>query len=146
VEDVLKMLTRFVEACPDDLWTQSLGGWPTWLHLAHSAWGDDFFAPGESTPIPKGLTSEQIRLMEPPTSTLSKKDFSAYLAKVQARVSESLGALTDADLLKINEKAKKAIGLDWNVAKTLAVMVGHPQYHLGHCDMALRDRGLPGVF
>jgi hypothetical protein len=145
-DDSLGLVAKFVEVCPDDLWTAENGGWPLWLHLSHAVWGNDFFTPGESCPPPEDLTVEQIRLVAPPTRPVAKAAFSAYLEKVKARTSVVLDALTDVDLPKINEKAKNVLKLDWSLARTLTLLSGHPLYHLGYCDAALRNRGLPGVF
>jgi hypothetical protein len=143
IDSAIDLTEKFIEVCPDELWTEKSGGWPVWLHLAHALWASDFFVPGESSPLLEGLTLDQIRLVEPVGQPAPKKAVLTQLQTVRTRISSFLQKLDDADLPKANEKIAN---FGWTLGRTLTVLASHPLYHLGYCDAVLRDHGLSSVF
>ena len=70
----------------------------------------------------------------------------AYGAAVKAAVDARVARLTDADLTRIQERVSKKIGRELTYGAIMVMLASHTTYHLGSCDAALRDHGLPGVF
>ncbi|MDR0354536.1 MAG: DinB family protein [Deltaproteobacteria bacterium] len=145
VEDSVNLLNKFIEVCPDDVWNDKAGAWPVWQHVAHVPSGTDFFMPGQDVPIPAPLTPELVQFKAVGDVKVDKKVLSDYIVATQAKFKAFAATISDADLTKPNQKCH-AVGLEWNVGKTLAALAGHVMYHLGHCDACLRAKGLPGVF
>ena len=85
-------------------------------------------------------------LKEQGKDVVSKEAMQAYGKSVKAAVDARLAALSDADLTKVQERVSKKIGRDLTCRPPLPCAASHTTYHLGSCDAALRDHGLPGVF
>ena len=77
---------------------------------------------------------------------VSKEAMKAYGAAVKAAVDARVARLTDADLTRIQERVSKKIGRELTYGAIMVMLASHTTYHLGSCDAALRDHGLPGVF
>lgn len=141
------LVEKFIDACPDDLWAEKKGGWPIWQQVAHAICSVDFFieVPGELIPPPVA-SAEAVSLKSVSTETVSKADMKAALKSAKNRVDKFMSALNDEDLPKRNEPLFAKSQMDLTLAYTISLIGAHSLYHLGSCDAALRDRGLPGVF
>lgn len=141
------LLEQFIDTCPDDLWAEKKGGWPIWQQVSHAIGSVDFFieVPGEVLPPPL-VSAEVGSLKSVATETVSKADMKAALKSARGRVDKFAAALNDEDLPKRNESLFAKTEMDLTLAYTLSLIGAHTLYHLGSCDAALRDRGLPGVF
>ena len=147
VENSFALLEKFIDACPDDLWAEKKGGWPVWQQVYHAIGAMDFFieVPGEVIPPP--LASGAVgALKEVASETVGKAAIKAALDSAKGRVDKFLGVLNDDELLKRNESLFAKAKMEMTLAATISLLSAHALYHLGSCDAALRDRGLPGVF
>ena len=147
IDHAFVLMGDFIAACPDDLWVEKKGGWPIWQQLYHNITAVDFFieVKGES-PAPPLASGEVCGLEEVGTAPLTKDQIKQACGAVKARVDKYVAALNDEDLAKRNEALFARAKMDMSYAATLSLLAGHTLYHLGSCDAALRDRGLPGVF
>ncbi|MDR1657855.1 MAG: DinB family protein [Deltaproteobacteria bacterium] len=141
----LDLLSALIDAASDNLWEEKIGGWPLWQHLIHALWGNDFFTPGPAAPAPEGLSAEVLQLKTIGTQAPAKERVKIYLRDVRTKIEGFVSGLDDAGLVLPNEKTK-AIGLDWDITKTMVILSSHPYYHLGYGDTLLRNHGLAGVF
>ena len=87
-----------------------------------------------------------LMLREQGQQMVSKEAMKAYGAAVKAAVDARVARLTDADLTHIQERVSKKIGRELTYGAIMVMLASHTTYHLGSCDAALRDHGLPGVF
>lgn len=147
IDHAFVLLGDFIEACPDDLWTENNGGWPIWQQVYHSLTAVNFFIElkGESAPPPL-VKDEVCGLAEAGENPLSKDQIKAACGAAKARVDKYVTSLNDEDLPKRNEALYARAKMEMTLAATLSLLAAHTLYHLGSCDAALRNRGLPGVF
>ncbi|MDR2368210.1 MAG: DinB family protein [Deltaproteobacteria bacterium] len=143
--DSASLIFKLIDECPDNLWSEKAGNWPIWQHVAHSASATDFFLPGDSVPLPQGLTPDVAGLKVVGTEPVAKAALKDYYKGAQAKIDAFLAGLSDDDLPKENQKLK-GIGLNWTIAKTVTLLCGHPLYHLGNADAVLRSHGHKGIF
>ena len=87
-----------------------------------------------------------LMLKEQGKTVVSKETMLTYGKAVKAEVDARLAVLSDADLTKVQERVSKKIGRELTYAAMMVMLASHTTYHIGSCDAALRDHGLPGVF
>ena len=142
------LMCQFMDVCPDEIWAETNGGWPVWQQVAHTVAvlncfmlenDDDTFVPA---PAELGV----LMLKEQGQQVVGKESMKAYGAAVKAAVDARVARLTDADLTRIQERVSKKIGRELSYGAVMVMLASHTMYHLGSCDAALRDHGLPGVF
>ena len=141
------LVNQFLEVCPDDVWGKKFGGWPVWQQLFHPFASVDFFLraadAAEELPLfEPGVAELKESPLLPPAKLLVKE----YIEKAQARVKEYAAGLDDDSLSRKNEGLSARMGHDMSHAATLGMIASHTMYHLGSCDAALREQGIPGVF
>lgn len=136
-----------MDVCPDEIWVEKNGGWPVWQQLAHTIMVLDFFVLGENEqllPVPCDMDALMLRTQDVPA--LGKTALRDYAATVKARVDNWIAGLEDADLARTNVVLSAKLGRETSYAATLVMLASHTDYHIGSCDAALRNHGLPGVF
>ena len=137
----------FLKHCPDAVWGKKFGGWPVWQQFFHAFSALDFFLRGatdesEAPLFAPGVSELKHSLPTPP----AKAQIKDYVEKAQTRTLRYVAGLDDAALAEKNEGLSARMGRDMTHAATLALIASHTMYHLGACDAALREQGLPGVF
>ena len=147
VMNTFKLLEKFLEVCPPDLWESVWASWTVWQQYYHTIGIVGLFVPAPGGEIQDpDVPPEVAQLKAVGTVPVSVEKMKAYHAKAVAAMESYFSKLTDATLAEVNEKAKAVVKLDWSHAATLLVVAGHNEYHLGIFDAALRERKLPGVF
>lgn len=141
------LVNEFLKVCPEAVWGKTFGGWPVWQQLFHAfAFVDVFLRAADAEPelplFEPGVAELKDSPLEPPAKLLIKE----YIEKAQERVRLYAANLDDASLAGKNEGLGLRFGRDMTHAATLALIASHTMYHLGGCDAALREEGLPGVF
>jgi uncharacterized damage-inducible protein DinB len=141
------LANEFVKVCPEDIWGMKFGGWPVWQQIFHPFASLDFFLRAadehpESPLFEPGVAELKKTLLEPPAKLLIKE----YVEKAQERVREYIAGLDDTALAAKHEGLSARFGRDMTQASALGLIAAHTMYHLGACDAALREQGLPGVF
>ncbi|WP_300708818.1 DinB family protein [uncultured Desulfovibrio sp.] len=140
------LLEAYLDACPDAVWAEKNGGWPVWQQFLHAAMVPDFFTRGEQDPLPAPAAPDVLMLSAQGRDVADKAAVRAYMAAVKARVDAWLERLDDAGLNAKDERLSAALGFAVDAMWIVVMLSAHTQYHLGSCDAALRDHGLPGVF
>ncbi|MDR1486789.1 MAG: DinB family protein [Deltaproteobacteria bacterium] len=139
------LLKKLIDACPENIWNEKIGGWPVWQHVTHSVSASDLFAPGPRTSFKEPLTPELVRMAVPGNQPVPKSVVLEYFQDVEKKVSDFLASVTDEDLPKANENTAK-VGLNWTLGQTLMNFSSHQLYHLGYADALLRNNGLKGIY
>jgi hypothetical protein len=146
VEDSINLLTKLVDLCPDNLLNAKTGGWPLWQHVIHAISTVDFFLPfGEPLSLPEPLTPAVAHLSEVGSAPPSRAAILDFIQKGKQKAAAYAASLTDSDLAQPNDKLR-AFNLNWSIARSLVSIASHCQYHLGHGDALLRDKGHAGAF
>lgn len=142
------LMTQFIDVCPEEIWAEKNGGWPVWQQVAHAVAVLNFFLleKEDDTFVPAPAELGVLMLKEQGQQVVSKEAMKAYGAAVMAVVDARVAELTDADLTRTQERVSKKIGRDLSYGAVMVMLGSHTMYHLGSCDAALRDHGLPGVF
>lgn len=140
------LLATYIETCPENVWKEKNGGWPVWQQIAHAVMSLDFFVRGTEDFLPAPCDVDTGMLEVQGSSVVSRQAMQAYAAAVKERVDAWLAGLTDADLTRLDPVLTQTLGWDVPYAAVLGMLASHTGYHLGSCDAALRDHGLPGVF
>jgi hypothetical protein len=146
VEDYFGVLTKFLAACPEDLWADKVGGWPVWQYFYHVLWINDRFLPGAAFVSPPGASDDLALFKVKGESPINKTACEKLWADQKPKTVAYVQSLTDANMLKRNDEVYKIIGLEWNNVFSLFKLHSHAFYHLGTFDAALRGRGLPGIY
>ena len=138
---------EYLRVCPENIRDKKFGGWPVWQQLLHAFTAVDFFLPPTGgTPEPSGIDPDVARLKSTPATPMSKLALEDLLSKTQDKVAKYIAAMDDAKLAQKHEALSSYFGRDVSQAEALALIASHTMYHLGSCDAALREHGLPGVF
>ena len=142
------LMCQFMDVCPDEIWAETNGGWPVWQQVAHTVAVLNFFIleNDDDTFVPAPAELGVLMLKEQGQQVVGKESIKAYGAAVKAAVDARVARLTDADLTRIQERVSKKIGRELSYGAVMVMLASHTMYHLGSCDAALRDHGLPGVF
>ena len=142
------LMCQFMDVCPDEIWAETNGGWPVWQQVAHTVAVLNFFIleNDDDTFVPAPAELGVLMLKEQGQQVVGKESMKAYGAAVKAAVDARVARLTDADLTRIQERVSKKIGRELTYGAIMVMLASHTTYHLGSCDAALRDHGLPGVF
>ena len=142
------LMCQFMDVCPDEIWAETNGGWPVWQQVAHTVAVLNFFIleNDDDTFVPAPAELGVLMLKEQGQQVVSKEAMKAYGAAVKAAVDARVARLTDADLTRIQERVSKKIGRELSYGAVMVMLASHTMYHLGSCDAALRNHGLPGVF
>ena len=142
------LMCQFMDVCPDEIWAETNGGWPVWQQVAHTVAVLNFFIleNDDDIIVPAPTEFGVLMLREQGQQMVSKEAMKAYGAAVKAAVDARVARLTDADLTRIQERVSTKIGRELSYGAVMVMLASHTTYHLGSCDAALRDHGLPGVF
>ena len=142
------LMCQFMDVCPDEIWAETNGGWPVWQQVAHTVAVLNFFIleNDDDTFVPAPAELGVLMLKEQGQQVVGKESMKAYGAAVKAAVDARVARLTDADLTRIQERVSKKIGRELSYGAVMVMLASHTMYHLGSCDAALRNHGLPGVF
>ena len=142
------LMSQFIDVCPEEIWAETNGGWPVWQQVAHTIAVLNFFIleKDDDTFVPAPAELGVLMLKEQGQQVVSKEAMKAYGAAVKAAVDARVARLTDGDLTGIQQRVSKKIGRDLSYGAVVVMLASHTTYHLGSCDAALRDHGLPGVF
>ena len=142
------LMCQLMDVCPDEIWAETNGGWPVWQQVAHTVAVLNFFIleNDDDTFVPAPAEFGVLMLKEQGQQVVSKEAMKAYGAAVKAAVDARVAKLTDADLTRVQERVSKKIGRELTYGAVMVMLASHTTYHLGSCDAALRDHGLPGVY
>ena len=147
VQHAFALSNQFVDVCPEEVWGKTFGKWPVWQQLFHAYAAVDFFlrsadASPETSIFPDGVGDLKTTMDDAPAKLIIKD----YFAQAQKRVNDYIATLDDAKLAQKHEGLSARFGRDVTHAANVALIASHTMYHLGCCDAALRESGLPGVF
>ncbi len=147
LQRAFSLADAFIKACPDEVWAQKFGAWPVWQQLHHPFASVDFFLRAENAAPEAALFEPGVaELKTIPRETPEKSLIHDSASKAQAKVRDYAAGLDDVRLGELNTGLSGRLGRDMTHAATLALIASHLMYHLGACDAALREQGLPGVF
>ncbi len=133
------MLMSEIEACPDELWTAKVGGFVFFQQVLHALTGLRFWARPEDLGFDEPFSERRLypELDGIPEGSVSKEELRAYGASVAEQVESLFEGKSDEWLFAPCHIDKKVTNFD-----VIQGQIRHVQYHAGHCDAALRERGI----
>lgn len=149
IDQSFGMLSQYIDICPENIWVETSGGWPVWQQVYHTVTAVAFFTAGPGAAPSPTLVEEKycgLQACAPPAIAITREDMKAALAQAVQDIEALVAGLGDADLTSRNEGVFQRIGMEFTMAGTLVLLASHTLYHLGSCDAALRNHGIPGVF
>lgn len=149
IDQSFGMVKQYIEVCPENIWVETSGGWPVWQQMYHLITAVAFFTAGpDDTPAATLVEEKYCGLQEcaPSTIAVTREDMQSALAQALQDIDALVAGLDDDDLTERNEGVYQRIGMEMSMAGTLVLLASHTLYHLGSCDAALRNHGIPGVF
>lgn len=144
------MLLDFVDRCPEDIWKSTFGGFPVWQQAYHTFACYDFFTRGKEADAKSFLFGDKelpvVFFKENPEAP-SKDEVRKMAEDAKAMVDDFFAELkSDEKLTDQHEGISARVKADMSNLAMITTMIGHGYYHLGGCDAALREAGLPGIF
>lgn len=141
------MLVEMVDICPEHVWTKQEGAGPFWQLIYHATYWVDFWlrdvydgSEFRSVVFDEGISFELKR--EPTTGAdLTKLQMQDYLMKIREKTDRIFGALTD-DLLPTPIIPNR---YDFTYADVIMGQIRHVMYHVGQCNLILRNNESPAV-
>jgi hypothetical protein len=141
------LLNSYIDVCPENIWAEKNGGWPVWQQIAHAVMVADWLvSAGNEELLPTPCDRDVASLKTQGTRPVAKTAMKDYAASVKKRVDAWFVCLADENLPELNAALTKIVKRDMPYAAVAVMLASHTNYHLGSCDAALRDHGLPGVF
>lgn len=143
------MVRQYIDICPENIWVETSGGWPVWQQVYHIISAVSFFTASADAAPPVALVEEKYCALQapaPPTVVITRQDMQTALAQALQDIEALTAVLDDTQLTDRNEGFCQRLGIEVTMAATLTTLASHTLYHLGSCDAALRNHGLPGVY
>ncbi|MDP4143568.1 MAG: DinB family protein [Bacillota bacterium] len=136
------MLERIIYQCPADLWNEKNGGFVFWQQLLHTLTAVDFWMRKASGKFTEPFANKRVypELDKDPEDNLSREQLIGYMNKVK-EVYEVFFENKDDEWLCNNSVVHDKIkNID-----IIFMQIRHIQYHVGHCNSILRDKGREAV-
>jgi len=140
-------LLKQIEVCPDHIWQDRTGGHFFWQELLHAFYCVQLYAlPDGARESDFGIGRQAALLRADAPSAMSKAQLRDIAGRMASMAHEYMGGLDQDRLLLPNAALTRFVGKERTHLAALIGMVRHYTYHLGCCDNALRERGIPGVY
>lgn len=135
----LAMLEKLVEQSPEEIWNIKAGGFVFWQQLLHALAGSNFWMrqPGSSFTEPFADRRVYPELEDEPEGYITRDEMKAYKDTVKSICESFFKDRDDRWLAEPSGLYDKISNLD-----VVFMQIRHIQYHVGHCDCILREKGL----
>jgi len=136
------MLEKMIEQCPDEVWSVKAGGFVFWQQIIHALCSAGFWMrkPGSAFAEPFAEKKVYPELEQDPEGNISRDEMREYKDKVKALCEAFFCDKDDEWLVFPSDIHIKISNLD-----VILMQIRHIQYHVGHCNSILRERGIEAV-
>ena len=136
------MLEKLIEQCPEDIWDIKAGGFVFWQQILHTLTGANFWMrqPGSDFKEPFAERAVYPELDQEPAGRVSREEMILYKDTVKSLCEKLFEGRDDAWLTEPSGIYDRISNLD-----VILGQIRHIQYHVGHCNSILRDRGRKAV-
>ena len=135
-------ILALIDHCPDEMWTESHGGFPMAQQLLHPILDSIYYLRHDNRPperletIVARLDVLQPNLDRPATETLSKDEIRALAGEHRPEIEEWFDTLADCGL------EESATDEGETKLRTTLMNLRHLAYHGGHADAAFHERNM----
>ena len=143
------LMEKQIDVCPDDLWTQKVGGYIYWQQIFHSILCVEFFSicQADSEPVlQKKYPLDVAMLKTVPDMVISKQEMHDLAKQAKAIAHNFMEKLTVENLTEPQVQMSNRMKREQTMQNALIALIRHCTYHLGCCDAVLRQHGLEGVY
>jgi hypothetical protein len=131
------MLEKHINNCPDLLWDQKCGGFIFWQQILHCLTGVLFWTRNKNDEFVEPFNEREVypELEKDPVGRITKEEMHELVKVVKLQKEELF--------LNKNDKWLLANSILYNRIRNIDIIEGqirHIQYHVGHCNSALRER------
>lgn len=136
------MLKKMILKCPDDLWNEKNGGFIFFQQLLHAISGVNYWMRAENKEFIEPFNDRKLypELDNDPEGRLSKAELLEYAENIEKLYEDFFENKNDEWLKKNSVILDKISNMD-----VIFMIMRHIQYHVGHCDSILRDKGREAV-
>lgn len=136
------MVESQIDACPDSLWNGKTGGFVFFQQILHALAGSLFWMREQNGDFDEPFKDREVypELEKAPVGTVSKEEMRALAQKARRLFEAFFAAKDDLWLFEPNGIYDKITNAD-----AVFGQIRHLMYHAGHCDSALRERGIAAV-
>lgn len=136
------MLEKLIEQCPENIWDIKAGGFVFWQQILHTLTGSNFWMRQSGSDFSEPFTDRKVypELDNEPIGNITKEEMIEYKNIVKVLCESFFSGKDDAWLTEPSGLYGKISNLD-----VIFMQIRHIQYHVGHCNSILRERGLKAV-
>ncbi|WP_010252169.1 DinB family protein [Acetivibrio cellulolyticus] len=136
------MLEKLIEQCPDEIWNVNAGGYVFWQQIVHALCGANYWMRQPNIAFVEPFQERKVypELDNKPEGYVSKSEMLDYKDIVKNICICYFEDKDDEWLTMLSAFNEKITNLD-----VVFMQIRHIQYHVGHCNSILRDRGLKPV-
>jgi len=133
----LQMLVDVIRVCPDHLWSVKVSGFVFWQQIYHVLSGLLFWTRKEGGEFTEPFQDRKLfpELDGEPVSSISKSEMKALANRAKMQIEDFFDRTVDSWIKQNNVIYPKLLNID-----VIEMQIRHIQYHVGHCDAALRER------
>ena len=141
------LLVKQIEVCPDELWTEKVGGYVYWQQLFHVFASTEIFALPDGQASMQTLCPPEIAMLsKQPEMHLSKEQLKDFAAKMKILADSFFDSMSVDKLTLEHATMSKRMKAPKTNQNALMGLIRHANYHLGCCDAILRQHGIAGVY
>lgn len=132
------MLEKLVEQCPEDIWDLKAGGFVFWQQLLHALAGASSWMRQSGTGFSEPFAGRKVypELDHEPEGRVTREEMQDLKDAVKVISESFFEGKEDRWLAQPSGIYDKISNLD-----VVFMQIRHIQYHVGHCDSILRERG-----
>lgn len=136
------MLEKLIEQCPDEIWDMKAGGFVFWQQILHTLAGSNFWMRQPDSHFSEPFADRRVypELESEPEGRVSRDEMVEYKEFVKVLCGSFFEGKDDQWLSLPSGIYDKISNLD-----VVFGQIRHIQYHVGHCNSILRERGLKAV-
>ena len=136
------MLEKMIAQCPDGLWDKKLSGFVFWQQILHALAGIEFWMRQKNGEFVEPFAERNLypELEHDPEGSITRDELTEYKDRVKTLYGRFFDGRNDAWLGEPSIIYDKINNMD-----IVFMLTRHIQYHVGHCDSILRDRGYQAV-
>lgn len=136
------MLENLIEECPDEVWNIKAGGFVFWQQILHTLTGANFWMRQPESIFTEPFSERKVypELENEPIGNITREEMLEYKEQVKNLCIKFFEKNDDVWLLEKSHIYDKISNMDVVIGQ-----IRHIQYHIGHCNSILRERGLKAV-
>lgn len=137
-----QMMENLIEQCPEEIWSIKAGGFVFWQQILHALYGANFWMRQSNVLILEPFAERKVypELEKEPEGKISKDEMLNYKDEVKKLCESFFEGKDDEWFSMPSVLCDKLTNMD-----VVFMQIRHIQYHVGHCDSILRERGFKAV-